>query len=140
MARHDYNQYLRSVPLFADLGKHELDEIGQAATQIDIAAGTIVMREGSLAHEMVVVMEGTLEVTKDGEHVADIGPGGIAGEMALLTDAHRHATVAAKTDVKMIHIDGRHFGHILEAAPQIAVKLLPIIAGRVVENSEHHSH
>ncbi|MGI9645373.1 MAG: cyclic nucleotide-binding domain-containing protein [Ilumatobacteraceae bacterium] len=140
MARNDYNDYLRSVPLFADLGKHELEAIGRAATLLELTAGSVVMREGSIAHEMVVVMDGELEVTKDGEHVADIGPGGIAGEMALLTDAHRHATVTAKTDVQLIHVDGRHFGHLLQEAPQIAVKMLPIVAGRVVENSQHHTH
>jgi hypothetical protein len=48
--------------------------------------------------------------------------------------------VVAKTDVRVLDIDGRSFGVVLEEAPQIAVKMLPIVAGRVIENSQHHSH
>ncbi len=136
MAR-SYNEHLRAVPLFADLTDSDLDVIGGAATDLQLQAGKVVMREGAMAHEMIVVISGTLEVTKGGQFVADIGPGGIAGEMALLTDAHRHATVTAKTDVRAIHIDGRQFHDVLERAPQIAVKMLPIVASRVVADSEH---
>lgn len=139
MAR-TYGEYLRAVPLFADLGDDELDVIGGAVTDLQLPAGKVVMREGALAHELIVVVDGNLEVTRDGRHVADIGPGGIAGEMALLTDARRHATVTATTDVRALHIDGRQFMHVLEQAPQIAIKLLPIVAQRVIDNSDHPSH
>ena len=140
MAKNEYHQHLRSVPLFADLDKHELDVLASASTELRLPAGQVLMTEGRTAHEMFVVMQGTLEVTKDGEHVADIGPGGFAGEMALLTHAQRHATVTAKTEVLVLDIDGRSFQVVLEEAPMIAVKMLPIVASRVVANSEHHTH
>ena len=76
---------------------------------------------------MVIVVNGTLEVTRGDEHIADIGPGGFAGEMALITRAHRNSTVTAKTDVTLLHIDGRDFATLLEDVPQVAVKMLPII-------------
>ena len=98
------------------------------------------MKEGEVAHDMVVVLEGTLEVTRDGEHIADIGPGGFAGEMALLTRTTRNSTVRAKTPISVLHIDGRSFSSLLEDVPQIAVKMLPVVAGRVTANSDHHSH
>jgi CRP-like cAMP-binding protein len=132
MARKKYHDYLRRVPLFADLDNSELEAVGRAATDLDLKAGSVLMRQGDLAHEMVVVVEGTLEVTRGGEFVADIGPGGFAGEMALLTHAPRNSTVTAKTDVALLHIDGRVFKSLLDNVPHIAVKMLPVVAKRAV--------
>jgi CRP-like cAMP-binding protein len=86
-----------------------------------------------------VLVSGTVEVTRGGEHIADIGPGGFAGEMALLAHAQRNSTVVTKTPVDVIHIDGRSFSALLEEVPQIAVKMLPIVAGRVTANTVRHS-
>jgi CRP-like cAMP-binding protein len=140
MAKNEYHNHLREVPLFSGLDDHELDAVGLAATELRFEAGKVLMKEGESAHEMVVVLEGTLEVTRGGDHIADIGPGSFAGEMALLTRAHRNSTVTAKTDIVVLHIDGRSFSAVLEDAPQIAVKMLPVVASRVTANSDHHSH
>ena len=140
MRKNAYHAHLREVPLFAELDDDELDAVGRTATELRLEPGKILMKEGEVAHDMVVVLEGTLEVTRDGEHIADIGPGGFAGEMALLTRTTRNSTVRAKTPITVIHIDGRSFSSLLEDVPQIAVKMLPIVAGRVTANSDHHSH
>jgi CRP-like cAMP-binding protein len=138
MAKHAYHDHLTSIPLFAGLNEDELDAVAHAATQLDYRAGKVLMREGELAHEMFVVVSGTLEVTRGGEHIADIGPGGFAGEMALLTHAHRNSTVSAKTDASVLHIDGREFSGVLQQAPLIASKLLPVVAARMAANSSDH--
>jgi CRP-like cAMP-binding protein len=140
MARHAYTDHLKNVTLFSELTNKELDRVAQIATQLDYAPGRVLMREGESAHEMFVVIEGTLDVTKDGEHIADLGPGSFAGEMALLTHSHRSATVSAKTDVSVLHIDGRGFTAVLRDVPQIAVKMLPVVAARVVASSDNHEH
>ena len=140
MAKHAYHDHLTPVPLFAGLDEDELDEVARAATQLDYKAGKVLMREGEVAHEMFVVVEGTLEVTRDGEHIADIPVGGFAGEMALLTHMHRNSTVTAKTNVSVLHIDGREFASVIDRVPKIASKLLPIMAERMADNTEHHSH
>ncbi len=140
MAKNQYHEHLRQVPLFAGLDSDELDAVGQTATELDYEAGHVLMHEGARAHEMFVLMEGTVEVTKDGEHVADIGAGGFVGEMALLSHSSRNSTVTATTDVVVLHIDGREFGTLLTRVPTIAAKMLPIVATRVVENSDHHSN
>lgn len=137
---HSYHDHLTQVPLFSDLDSDDLDVVAKATTELDLKAGYTLIREGETAHEMFVVASGTLEVSRGGEHVADIGPGGFAGEMALLTHARRDATVTAKTDVRVLHIDGRSFGGVLEEAPMIAVKMLPIVAARVIDNSTEHTH
>ena len=139
MAKNQYHDYLRQVPLFADLDKSELDHVSQAATDLELPPGNVLMREGSMANEMVVVVDGTLEVTREGEHIADIGPGGFAGEMALLTHSRRHATVTTKTACSVLHIDGRAFSALFEDVPELAVKMLPIVASRVSAISVQHS-
>jgi CRP/FNR family cyclic AMP-dependent transcriptional regulator len=139
MARHAYHEHLTGIPLFAGLNEDELDQVAMAATQLDYQPGKVLMREGELAHEMFVVVDGTLEVTRDGEHIADIGPGGFAGEMALLAHSHRNSSVVAKTPCSVLHLDGRQFASIIEDTPSIAAKLLPVIAKRMGENLEHHS-
>ena len=140
MAKNEYHNHLREVPLFSGLDDDELDAVGLAATELRFEAGKVLMKQGDLAHEMLVVLEGTLEVTREGAHVADIGPGSFAGEMALLARTHRNSTVTAKTDVVALHIDGRSFVAVLEDAPEIAVKMLPVVAARVIANSDHHTH
>jgi CRP/FNR family cyclic AMP-dependent transcriptional regulator len=133
VAKHSYTDHLRKVTLFSDLDAKELDAVGRAATELDLKAGSVLMRQGKRAHEMFVLTKGTVEISKDGTIVAEVGPGGFVGEMALLTNAHRNATVTAKTDVEVIHLDGRAFGALLRDVPQIAVKMLPIVAARLLE-------
>lgn len=140
MAKKSHHEHLRQVPLFANLDAKELDAVGETATELDYESGRVLMREGERAHEMFVIVEGSVAVTKDGNHVADVGAGGFVGEMALLAHSSRNSTVTTTAASVVLHIDGRQFGSLLERVPTIAAKMLPVVAGRVVENSDHHSH
>lgn len=139
MTRNSYHKYLRSVPLFADVEEDDLDVIGTAVTELSFGEGDVLMRAGSSAREMVIVLEGQLGVMLGDTEIATIDAGGFAGEMGLLADRPRNATVAAKTATRILHIDSRSFDNVLNEAPQIAVKMLPVIAKRVVENNARHS-
>ncbi len=129
MRQHD--DHLLQVPLFSGFSRKDLEHIHRISTELEVPAGKVLMQEGTVGHEMVVVLSGTLEVTRQGEHIADIGSGGFAGELALLGHRPRGSTVTAKTDTTLLHLDGRGFGALLEEVPQLAVKMLPIIAARV---------
>ena len=139
MAKNKYNEYLKRVPLFRDLDNRELDAVGAVVTDLRFNAGQVLIRQGDSAHEMFIVTVGELAVTRDGEHIADIGPGSFAGEMAVLARAQRNSTVTATTDVEVLHIDGRSLQTLFADVPEIAVKMLPIVAGRVIQNSDHHA-
>ena len=119
------------VPLFADFTEHDLAHLHRVATSMDVPAGQVLMEQGSIGQEMVVVVSGALEVLRDGNHVADIGPGEVAGELALLCSRPRNSRVVAKTDVELVHIDGRGFRELLDQVPHLAVKKLPLVARRV---------
>ena len=138
MSRNTYHDYLRAVPLFADLDDHDLDVVGAAVTELSFKAGDKLMRAGSSAREMVIVLDGTLLVQLGDTEIATIEAGGFAGEMGLLADRPRNATVSAKDAVRVLHIDSRSFDNVLEEAPQIAVKMLPVVARRVLDNNALH--
>ncbi len=130
MSSDQYHEFLRQVPLFEPLGKHDLDLIASRATLLDFEAGRVLLREGTTAHEMMIIVSGTVEVTRDGAHIADIGPGGFFGEMALLTKGRRNSSVTTMSSVELLHITGPIFAELLREVPQLAVKLLPQIAAR----------
>jgi CRP-like cAMP-binding protein len=134
MRRHD--DHLKDIPLFSGFTNKDLEHVDRISTELDVPAGQILMEEGTIGHEMVVVLDGTLEVTRRGQHVADIGRGGFAGELALLCHRPRNSRVVAKTDATVLHLDGRGFSLLLEEVPQLAVKMLPIVAARVAP-TEH---
>ena len=140
MARHAYLDHLRQVPLFAGFDRHDLEHLDRISTELQFPAGAVLMREGETAHEFIVVLEGVLDVSRGGEHIADIGPGAFAGEMGLLLRTQRNSTVAAGTDVTVLHIEGSGFAALLEDVPQLAVKMLPIVAGRVTAAVDDHTH
>lgn len=131
MKHHDH---LLAVPLFSKFTKQELEHVHSVSTELDIPAGKVLMEEGQIGHEMLVVLDGTLEVRRHGEHIADIGPGGFAGELALLAHRPRNSSVIAKTDCRVLHIDGRGFTALLEDVPHLAVRMLPIVASRAADD------
>jgi voltage-gated potassium channel len=139
MARNEYHDYLKRVPLFRDLDNRELDAVGAVVTDLRFNAGEVLIRQGASAHEMFIVTVGELEVTRDGQHIADLGPGTFAGEMAVLARTARNSTVTAKTDVEVLHIDGRSLQALFADVPEVAVKMLPVVAGRVIANSDRHT-
>lgn len=130
-----YHQYLRQLPLFSGLDEKSLDAVGQTATSLRLDAGTVLIREGARSHDMFVTISGTLEVTRNGEHVADIGSGGFVGELGLLTRSPRNATVTATTDVELVEIDGRSFSALIADVPSIAAHMLPVVAERSMAGS-----
>ncbi len=95
MSSKEYHRYLKAVPLLADVDDHDLDVIGSAVTELSFDPGEVLMRAGSIAREMVIVLDGELSVMLGDTEIATIDAGGFAGEMGLLAHRPRNATVAA---------------------------------------------
>lgn len=134
MARNRYHEHLRSIPLFEGLDVHELDAVGRATTELELPAGRELIREGGRDRDVYVVVSGTLDVTRGGVHVAEVGAGEFVGEMALLTGGVRNAEVAVASDAVVLHVDGRALGGILDGVPRLAAKMLPVVARRAADN------
>ncbi len=128
MRRPPIDERLKAIPLFQRLTDRQLACVGTLATVLDIGAGRELIREGHVGREFFLVVEGEAEVTRDGEHLATLGPGTFFGETALLLDQPRNATVAAKTDMVVEVIERRDFKGLLEEYPDLYAPLLAATA------------
>jgi CRP-like cAMP-binding protein len=127
---------LKRVPLFASCSKQELDALALVADEIDLREGSTLTREGQPGREFFVLIEGTVEVTRDGEEIARLGAGDWFGEIALLTKASRTATVTAASPVRVLVVTDRAFRQVLETTPSIAVKMLERLGERLAHDAE----
>jgi CRP-like cAMP-binding protein len=118
---------IADLELFAGCTKAELRKIRSLTTYVQVPRDQVLMREGSPAHEFVIIDSGTARVsraTDDGEEkVADVGSGEFLGEMALLTGTPRTATAIATTDLGVLVSSASEFRSILRIAPSVADKV-----------------
>jgi CRP/FNR family transcriptional regulator, cyclic AMP receptor protein len=114
---------LKSIPLFEDVPDEELGQIATFAQEVTVDDGRELVREGDFSYEFMAIEEGQAEVTRGGEHVADLGPGDFFGEMGLLEKTLRNATVTAKTPMQLVTLTGwdlkRMERHIPEAIERV---------------------
>jgi len=100
---------LRELPAFAHLGIDRLAELLEHGGWVSAAPGTELMRQGETGDAFYAIAGGQADVVRDGERIATIGPGGYAGEVALLRDAPRNATVVARTPLRAYRLDREGF-------------------------------
>jgi CRP-like cAMP-binding protein len=91
---------LQQIPLFADLDDHDLNVVATFGTEASWTDGSVMVREGDFAYELLVISEGAAEVSRGGDHLADIGAGDFVGEAGVLGKTTRNATVTAKEHVR----------------------------------------
>ena len=122
---------LEAVPLFAGLSRRERDRVARWADEIDEPAGYRLVDQGSFAHEFFVLLEGTVAVEKDDQHLTDLGPGDFFGEIALVERERRTATVTATTPVRAIVMHAREFGAMRGEMPAVCGRIEAAIRERL---------
>jgi CRP/FNR family cyclic AMP-dependent transcriptional regulator len=127
---------LKRVPLFSGCSKKELETLALVADEIDLDEGAALTREGQPGREFFVLIEGTVDVVRGGEEIAQLGAGDWFGEIALLTKASRTATVTAASAVRVLVVTDRAFRQVLETTPSIAVKMLERVGERLAHDAE----
>jgi CRP-like cAMP-binding protein len=137
MDRHErIEERLKDVPLFAGLSSKELRLIAHLATYLEEPAGTTLTAQGASGNEFIIVLEGEVDVIKDGEVIASRGAGDYFGEIALLDDRPRTATVVAKTPVQIEVINRQEFSGMLAEVPELSGKLMTTMAQRLADIQE----
>ena len=121
---------LKSIPLFEEVGDEELAQIAPFATEVSVEEGRELVREGDFSYEFMAIEEGQAEVTRGGEHVADIGPGDFFGEMGLLERTLRNATVTAKTPMRLVTLTGWDLKRVERAAPEAMGRIRTVLEER----------
>jgi CRP-like cAMP-binding protein len=121
---------LKSIPLFEEVGDEELDQIAPFATEVAVEQGRELVREGDFSYEFMAIEAGEAEVTRGGEHVADLGPGDFFGEVGLLERTLRNATVTAKTAMQLITLTGWDLRRVERTAPQAIERIRSVLEER----------
>jgi CRP-like cAMP-binding protein len=124
-------EYLATVPLFAALTDDELARVAQATDELDVAAGEELVAQGRVGREFFLILDGRAVVRRDGREVGTLGPGEWFGELSLLDNEPRSATVVAVSDMKLLVLGQAEFAGLLETVPSLAAKMLRALAGRL---------
>jgi CRP/FNR family cyclic AMP-dependent transcriptional regulator len=131
MAKDPKVDLLASVPLFAGLGRGELEELARLVDEIDVPANHVLMRQGDLGSEMFVVVSGELDIDRDGRTINRQGPGAAVGEMSLLSEGARTATVRTLGPTRLLVLGHREFHSLMDAHPTVRMRILEGLADKV---------
>ena len=126
---------LRRVPLFEGLSRRQLVQLARVSEDLEVPAGEVLCKEGQLGREFFVIIDGEVEVTKDGKRLAVRGGGEFFGEIALLQQGPRTATVTARTPLRFFVLTRRDFQQLLRDNPGVELKILQALARRLLQVS-----
>ncbi len=121
---------LQSIPLFESLPRDDRLLIAQHSDEIDVAEGTDLVRQGEFAYEFFVIEQGGAKVLRDGDHIADLGPGDFLGEMGIVNKAVRTATVTTTADSRVIVMTEQAFRLISRTNPDVASQIQAAVEER----------
>jgi CRP-like cAMP-binding protein len=121
---------LKDVRFFSSLSEQDLAAVAERADELSVAAGTVLAREGELGDEFFVIESGTAEVSRGGAPVAELGAGDFFGEIALLREERRTATVTATSPMVLIVMPGSSFRSLDSSRPEIRETVSMALAER----------
>jgi CRP-like cAMP-binding protein len=116
-------KHLEGIALFERLSKEQLAEVARQADEIDVEAGKRLVSEGRFGYEFFVIEDGTAEVVRGDQHVADLGPGDFFGEMALLGDTVRNADVVCRSPMTAMVMTDSAFRSLARRMPDVAEEI-----------------
>jgi CRP-like cAMP-binding protein len=121
---------LKKIPVFADLSDEERDHIAALAAEVSVPEGKELVREGDYSYDVLAIEEGTARVDRHGEHIADLGPGDVFGEMGVLKREQRNATVVATSPMLLVTLTSWDIRRLQKTAPNAVDHLREVVAQR----------
>ena len=121
---------LRSIPLFESLSDDALRELATWINEVRVGEGKHLVDEGDYSNELFVIVEGTAEVVQDGSKVAELGPGDFFGEIGVLGNVRRNATVVAKSRMTILTLAHYDVDRMRKKAPEMIGELLEAVKER----------
>jgi CRP-like cAMP-binding protein len=129
---------LKRVPLFSDLSQRQLKALARGFRERDVKAGTRLMREDEKSGiSFFVIVEGTATVTVDGKDVRQLGPGDHFGELALISERVRSATVTADGPMRCLAMRFWDFRRFAQQNPDVTWKLLQYVVELLADEREN---
>ncbi len=121
---------LKRIPLFADASDDELKKVAFFAQAKEVEEGKEIISEGGFSRELLAIEDGTAEVTRDGERVGDLGQGDVFGEVGMLDDDMRNATVTATSRMKLISMGHFEVKRLKKDAPGVYAAIENLVEER----------
>ncbi|HEX7951296.1 MAG TPA: cyclic nucleotide-binding domain-containing protein [Candidatus Limnocylindrales bacterium] len=119
------------MSIFSGMGRRELEQVAQLMDEVDVPAGKVLMRQGETGKEMFVVVQGRVSVERDGKVVAESGPGSAMGEIALLSEGPRTATVTTLEPSRLLVAGHREFHSLMDQHPSVRLCVLNGLANKL---------
>jgi CRP-like cAMP-binding protein len=123
--------WLRRVPLFSDLSTAQLEGLSPFVDEVETQAGHVLIDQDGFGQELLIIVDGKVEVTRDGRHLLDLGPGEFVGEIALLDGGPSTATVTTREPTTVLSVSKRAFDTVLDRIPGLPHELLRSLAARL---------
>jgi CRP/FNR family cyclic AMP-dependent transcriptional regulator len=121
---------LESVSLFAELPADARNALAVWVNELSVSAGKHLVDEGDYSYDLFVISDGTAEVRQDGNAIAELGPGDVFGEMGVLEDTQRSATVVAKSPMRLLTLSHWDVDRLRKEAPEVLDQLTKVIESR----------
>jgi CRP-like cAMP-binding protein len=126
-------EFISRVPLFEHCSKRELAAIAAIADQVELPEGRVLVKEGELGREFFVLVDGTVEVRKGAQQLAMLRAGDFFGEIALVSNSPRMATVETVSPVRALVVSSRDFWTLLDESPRTQRKILQAVGDRLAQ-------
>jgi CRP-like cAMP-binding protein len=137
MLRRDHRvELLAKVPLFGGCSKKELNQIAAIADEIDLREGKVLTRQGGPGREFFVLLEGGVDVERDGKRINQLAAGDFFGEIGLISQKPRNATITTTSPVRALIITETNFKRLLRENPAISMKVLEKVAERTPDEAD----
>jgi len=128
------SERLRAVSLFGDLDAYDLQQVARWVEEVRADPGELLIEQGSMPYELFVIEDGTVEVVRDGEPIATLGPGDVVGEIALLGQHRRMASVVAQTPVRALALHVDALQSLTSEMPELGDELRSLMDRRRAQN------
>jgi CRP-like cAMP-binding protein len=121
---------LKPLPLFANVDENDLASIAPFVKEVSVAEGAQLVREGDYSYELIAIEEGTADVIRGDEKVAELGPGDYFGEMGVVEGEKRTASVVATSPMRLISLTSWEIRRMQKSMPQVVEQIRKTIEER----------
>jgi CRP-like cAMP-binding protein len=140
LTRERTTELLARTHLFAGVNEDGLRMIAERIHELDVPADRVIARQGEIGTGFFVIASGSVRVVRDGETIAELGPGDFFGELSVLDGKPRNAQVISNEPTICLALATWEFEDVVRAEPNVALAILRELAGRLREMTDAHRH
>jgi CRP-like cAMP-binding protein len=131
---------LSRVPLFRGISEESMTRLASVTGEQDFEAGHFIVLQGQVGTGLYVIIDGSVRVERGDEELAVLGPGDFFGELSVIDQQPRSASVQAVEPTRCLALASWDLLDLLESDPKLSLNLIRGLAARVREHGEHHRH